>query len=142
MTELQYWDGWLEDNSKAPHEAISDAIENAEELLKALHKLRPDSLRSVSEEIDMQVGLALRSFLEDAFLFAGEPGVLRVSLADDIEGRFDILDFARKISEWRQDGIVIDGVCDQAKEAWAMSFDAAAALIRSSKGMPNSDTQA
>lgn len=101
MNEPKYWNGWLRDNSKSPHEAISSAIQSAEELMAALHKLRPESLSEVSEEIDHQVGEALRAYLEDADLYSeGVPGMLCLSLADDVVKRIDILDFAREIAEW------------------------------------------
>ncbi len=134
MSETQFWDGWLEDDSKAPHEAISAAIENAEAMLEALKKLRPESLREVAQEIDAQVGVALRSFLEDADLYdQGAPGMLKLTLAEDVVRRLDIMDVAREIADWRQEDMVNDFDSDATKEAWAQKFEAAAALIRGGK---------
>ena len=132
MSETQYWDGWIEDDSKAPHEAITKAIESAEVMLKTLKKLRPKSLRKVAQEINAQVGVALRSILEDADLFEqAEPGMLTLILDDDIVKRFDIMEIARAIADCRDDTGDIDS--DAAKDAWAQKFEAAAALIRGGK---------
>lgn len=127
MHEIEYWDGWLEDDSKAPHEAISEAIKNAEDLLVALQKLRPESLREVSEEIDRQVGEALKQYLEDATLFSTRThGVIELSLHDKVVKQLPIIEIAKDVSELGSGNDIAD------KEAWARVFDEAAKIIRDS----------
>lgn len=132
--QTKYWDGWLKDDSKAPYEAISSAIESAEKMLEDLRRLRPESLREVAKEIDDQVAFALRTFLEEADLYdISPPGTLKLRIHDDFEKKFDLLDVAREIAGWRQEDMVSDFDSDAAKEAWAQKFDEAAAIVRSSK---------
>lgn len=128
---IKYWEGWIKDDSKAPHEAISSAIENAEKMLENLKKLRPKALREVAQEIDVEVGKALKAFLKDASFSPGvAPGQLKLCLDDYSTRKFDILDIACEIAEWKQDQMVADFDSDLAKEAWAKKFEKAASLIR------------
>ena len=133
--DVKFWDGWIKDNSKAPHEAISEAITSAEEMLVSLRKLRPKSLREVSEEIDAQVAIALRSFVKDAgFQAKSKPGIISIGLdGRNMEMQIDIMDVARDIASWDQDHTVRGVDIDAIKTAWAMKLEKAASLIRKTK---------
>jgi uncharacterized protein (DUF885 family) len=134
MSDIQFWDGWLKDSSKAPNEAIAAAIEGAEQMLAALQNLRPDALQEVSAEINQEAGRALRACLEDFRLYdSNEPGVVLLSIDDDVVKRLALIDMAKEISEWRQRDMRREFDSNAAKEAWALKFDEAAALIRAGK---------
>jgi hypothetical protein len=59
--------------------------------------------------------------------------MLKLTLAEDVVRRLDIMDVAREIADWRQEDMVNDFDSDATKEAWAQKFEAAAALIRGGK---------
>lgn len=123
MNTTPRWDGWIQDNSKAPHEAISQAIEMTEEALSALRNLRPESLLKVGEQINKAVDEGLQTYLNEVLVYPStEPGVIHLSIADDLEKDFTLEDFANEIAS--------DFAAEHDREAWAKKFDEAAAIIR------------
>lgn len=123
----ELWNAWVQDPSKAPHEALSAAIDSAENLLADLRKLRPESLRDVVAEIDYQVSEALHWYVDNAMLYALEkPGFFLFSLDSVFKKKLDILEIATEIVSDFDAGR--EG--EKCKDAWAEKFEAAAALIR------------
>lgn len=128
------WDGWIEDTSKAPHEAITQAIESGKALLLALDRLRPQSLKCVAMEIDAQVGKALSEFVRGAHLDLQSPGKVVLELEDGRHYRrsLNVLKMAKEIAALRPDDFESSAKMIKHKQEWAAAFDRAASQIRKS----------
>jgi hypothetical protein len=133
IVELKYWDGWITDNSNAPHEAISGAIANAKGIVKELEKLRPKSLGNVAAQIDKQVGKAIKQYVKEAAFCVDDPGKIRFVLGSNASRVFTVADIAREVSELLQDDRLAGVTADDFKESWAKKLEHAASIIRKSK---------